>query len=196
MEKIMDSNSKPIEITFHGRGGQTAVTASQLLAQMAYEKGFKDTIAIPIIGAERRGAPIMAFTKVSKDKVIRTYDSVKDPDYVMIFDISLLDIPRVRETIKDDTILILNSDKPLNSGIVPKNVKVYIVDATGICINNKFMHSSGPILNIPMLGAFGKVTGYYDLKTMEKVLKKEFGEKKLPTNLAVAKDAYDSVKEV
>ena len=55
-----------IEITFHGRGGQTAVTASQLLAECAFEKGFKDTIAIPIIGAERRGAPIQAFTKIAR----------------------------------------------------------------------------------------------------------------------------------
>ncbi len=48
----------------HCRGGQTCITASQLLAEMAFEKGFKDTIAIPIIGAERRGAPIQAFTKI------------------------------------------------------------------------------------------------------------------------------------
>ena len=58
------------------------------------------------------------------------------------------------------------------------------------------MHSSGPILNIPMLGAFGKISGYYDLGTMEKVLKKEFGEKKIEQNMNVARDAYESVKEV
>jgi len=58
------------------------------------------------------------------------------------------------------------------------------------------MHSSGPILNIPMLGAFGKVTGYYDLDIMEKVLRKEFGENKLEQNMSVARDAYESVKEV
>ena len=63
---------KIIEVTFHGRGGQTAITASQLLAQMAYEKGFIDAIAIPIIGAERRGAPIQAFTKLSQNKPIKT----------------------------------------------------------------------------------------------------------------------------
>jgi len=57
---------KIIEVAFHGRGGQTAITASQLLAEMAYESGFKDAIAIPIIGAERRGAPIQAFSKISR----------------------------------------------------------------------------------------------------------------------------------
>lgn len=185
-----------IEITFHGRGGQTSITASQLLAEFAYEEGFKDMIAIPIIGAERRGAPILAFTKLSKDKPIRTYDSVKTPDYIFIFDTSLLDIQRVRATIKEGVTLIADSVDPLDKSKLPKDVKVFIVDATGICIKRSFMHSSGPILNIPMLGAFGKVSGYYDLNTMEKVLKKQYGEKKIEQNMNVARDAYESVKEV
>jgi len=185
-----------IEITFHGRGGQTAITASQLLAEMAYEEGFIDTIAIPIIGAERRGAPIMAFTKISKNKPIKTYDSVVNPDFVFIFDISLLDVPKVKATIKNGVTLIVNSKNSIDTSDLPNNIKIYIVDATGICIQRGFMHSSGPILNIPMLGAFGKVSGYYNLDTMEKVINKEFGEKKVEKNMAVAKDAYETVKEV
>ncbi|MFW9949158.1 MAG: 2-oxoacid:acceptor oxidoreductase family protein [Candidatus Thorarchaeota archaeon] len=185
-----------IEITFHGRGGQTAITASQLLAEMAFEKGFKDTIAIPIIGAERRGAPIQAFTKLSKDKPIKTYDSVVNPDYILVFDISLLNIPRIKETIKSGVVLIANSSKPFDTKKFGDGIKLYLVDATGICIKRGFMHASGPILNIPMLGAFGKVTGYYDLNVMEKVIKKEFGEARLSKNMNVAKDAYDNVKEV
>jgi len=190
------TNEKIVEITFHGRGGQTSITASQLLAEFAFEKGFKDAIAIPIIGAERRGAPIQAFTKLSKDKPIRTYDSVKDPDYMFIFDTTLLNIPKVKETIKEGVTLIVDSVEPLDKKKMPKDTKIYIVDATGICINRDFMHSSGPILNIPMLGAFGKITGYYDLDIMKKVLKKEFGENKLEQNMSVARDAYESVKEV
>ncbi len=185
-----------IEITFHGRGGQTSITASQLLAEFAYEKGFVDTIAIPIIGAERRGAPILAYTKISKTKPIRTYDSVKEPEYMFIFDTTLLNIPRVRETIKEGVTILADSVEPLDKNKLPKNVKVYIVDATGICINRGFMHSSGPILNIPMLGGFAKITGFYGLEIMEKVLKKEFGEKRIEKNMIVAKDAYETVKEV
>ena len=185
-----------IEITFHGRGGQTAITASQLLAQLAYEEGFKDAIAIPIIGAERRGAPIQAFTKISRNKPIKTYDSVVNPDYIMVFDTSLIEIPKVKATIKEGVTLLINSKKSIDLSLFPKNLKIHLVDATGICINRGFMHSSGPILNIPMLGAFGKITGYYDLKIMEKVLKKEFGENRLEKNIIVAKDAYNSVREV
>jgi len=184
-----------IEITFHGRGGQTAITASQLLAQLAYEESFKDAIAIPIIGAERRGAPIQAFTKISRNKPIKTYDSVVNPDYIMVFDTSLLEIPRVKETIREGVTLLINSVKSIDLSLFPKNLKIYLVDATGICINRGFMHSSGPILNIPMLGAFGKITGYFNLLIMEKVFKKEFGENRLEKNMIVAKDAYNSVRE-
>ncbi|TKJ24030.1 MAG: hypothetical protein CEE42_11485 [Promethearchaeota archaeon Loki_b31] len=194
MKKNLTDN-EIVEITYHGRGGQTAITASQLLAQLAFEKGFKDAIAIPIIGAERRGAPIQAFTKISKNKPIKTYDSVVNPDYIMVFDTSLLEIPRVKETIKEGVTLLINSAKPIDLSLFPKNLKIYLVDATGICINRGFMHSSGPILNIPMLGAFGKITGYYDLKIMEKVLKKEFGENRLEKNMSVANDGYESVRE-
>jgi 2-oxoacid:acceptor oxidoreductase gamma subunit (pyruvate/2-ketoisovalerate family) len=189
------SENQIIEVTMHGRGGQTAITASQLLAQLAYEKGFKDTIAIPIIGAERRGAPIQAFTKLSKNRPIKTYDSVVNPDFIIVFDTSLLEIPRIQDSIPEGVTILANSKTSFDTKKFGKNIKLYIIDATGICIENKFMHSSGPILNIPMLGAFGKITGYYDLKIMEKVIRKEFGENRLEKNMIVAKAAYELVKE-
>ncbi|MFX0006596.1 MAG: 2-oxoacid:acceptor oxidoreductase family protein [Promethearchaeota archaeon] len=192
----MSDNEKIVEISMHCRGGQTCITASQLLAEMAYEEGFRDTIAIPIIGAERRGAPIQAFSKISKIKSIKTYDSVVNPDYILMFDTSLLDIPTIKASIKEGVNLIINSADPIDTSDLPKKIKIFIVDATGICIQKNFMHASGPILNIPMLGAFAKVTGYYNLDTMEKVIKKEFGEKRLESNMSVAKDAYESVREM
>jgi len=192
----LSQEEKIVEISMHCRGGQTCITASQLLTEMAFEQGFKDTIAIPIIGAERRGAPIQAFAKISKSKAIKTYDSVVNPDYILMFDTSLLDIPKIKETIKEGTTLIVNSPDPIDTTDLPKNIKIFVVDATGICIQRKFMHSSGPILNIPMLGAFGKVTGYYDLNIMEKVIKKEFGEGRLEKNMRVANDAFETVREV
>ena len=194
--KTLSQEQKIVEISMHCRGGQTCITASQLLAEMAFEKGFKDTIAIPIIGAERRGAPIQAFTKISKNKSIKTYDSIVNPDYLLLFDTSLIEIPRIKATIKDGVTLIVNCPDPIDSSDLPKNIKIFIVDATGICIKRDFMHASGPILNIPMLGAFGKITGYYDLEIMEKVIRKEFGESKVDKNMSVARDAYESVKEV
>lgn len=192
----MSDEEKIVEISMHCRGGQTCITASQLLAEMAFEKGFKDIIAIPIIGAERRGAPIQAFTKVSRSRSIKTYDSVVNPDFILMFDISLLEIPKIRDTIKVGVNLIINSPNPIDKEGLPEDIRIFIVDATGICIKREFMHASGPILNIPMLGAFGKISGFYDLETMEKVIKKKFGEEKIIKNMSAAEDAYHSVKEI
>ena len=166
------------------------------MAELAYEEGFKDAISIPLIGAERRGAPIQAYTKLSKKKTIKTYDSVKNPDFILIFDDSLLEIPKVQDTIKEGAILVINSKDPNSIKKFTKNNKTFIIDATGICIKRGLMHASGPILNVPMLGAFGKVSGFYSINTIEKVMKRVFGEDKLEINLNVARDAYNAVKEV
>jgi len=127
---------------------------------------------------------------------IKTYDSVIDPDYMLIFDPSLLEIPRILESIKSGVTLLINTKNPIDTCEFPENIKIFIVDATGICIKLGFMHSSGPILNIPMLGAFGQLTGFYNLGTLKKVLYSEFGEAKGKKNLEVAVEAYNNVKEV
>lgn len=187
------TKNKIIEISFYARGGQTAVTASQLLAKMAYVAGgIKDVLSIPIIGAERRGAPIQAFTKLSKEKEIKVYSSVINPDYVLIFDTSLLNIQKVKDSIKKETTFIINSSRFSIKNLLPQNSKIYIVDATGICVNRNLIKENWPILNVPMLGAFGKVSGYYDLQVMEKVLGKKF-QKSIKQNLGAAKESYESV---
>jgi len=56
-----------IEIRFHGRGGQGAVTAARLLAEAAFAEG-KHSQALPFFGAERRGAPVLAFTRIEGGK--------------------------------------------------------------------------------------------------------------------------------
>ncbi|MDO4556731.1 MAG: 2-oxoacid:acceptor oxidoreductase family protein, partial [Lachnospiraceae bacterium] len=52
------------EIRWHGRGGQGAFTAARLLgnAVSIYEE--KYALAFPSFGPERRGAPVLAFTRI------------------------------------------------------------------------------------------------------------------------------------
>ena len=60
-----------IEIIIHGRGGQGAVTACELIAEAAYLSGnFVDVHAYPSFGAERRGAPVQAYAKLSRQEKI------------------------------------------------------------------------------------------------------------------------------
>jgi len=55
------------EVRFHGRGGQGARMAAEALADAAFLEG-NYAVAFPFFGAERRGAPVVAFTRVDQKK--------------------------------------------------------------------------------------------------------------------------------
>jgi Pyruvate/2-oxoacid:ferredoxin oxidoreductase gamma subunit len=78
-------NHNIYEVLFHARGGMGAVTASELLCEIAFVDGFKDVLSVPIIGAERRGSPVKANARLSPTKEIKSYSEVKDADVTLIF---------------------------------------------------------------------------------------------------------------
>src|SRR5512142_2037901 len=98
-----------IEIRFHGRGGQGAVTSAELTALAAIGEG-KYAQAFPSFGPERRGAPVMAFVRVS-DTPIRTREKVYSPNIVIVLDPSLLGIVDVSAGLRSGGMIILNSPK-------------------------------------------------------------------------------------
>ena len=93
-----------IEIRFHGRGGQGAVTAAEILAKAAFKDG-KYSQAFPFFGVERRGAPVMAFTRIDSEPINLRYQ-VYNPDHVIVLD----------------------------DGLLSASHKVFDVDATGIAL--------------------------------------------------------------
>ncbi|MFP3871127.1 MAG: pyruvate ferredoxin oxidoreductase subunit gamma [Syntrophobacteria bacterium] len=160
-----------IEIRFHGRGGQGAVTSAELTALAAIEQG-KYAQAFPSFGPERRGAPVMAFVRVS-DEPIRTREKIYEPDIVVVLDASLLDIVDVTAGLKKDGVVVLNTAKGAEeiraaSGI---KAKLALVDATRIA-----MESMGvPITNTTMLGAMLKANNLLPVSAMEGPLRERFG---------------------
>jgi len=100
-------------VRFHGRGGQGAKTASRILGTAAFIEGFVAQDS-PIYGAERRGAPVVAFTRIAKEP-IRERGLIAHPDLVVIADASLVQDPaaRVLDGIDERTAVFVNS--PLNA---------------------------------------------------------------------------------
>ena len=98
-----------IAVRFHGRGGQGAKTASRILGTAAFleELTAQDS---PIYGAERRGAPVSAFTRLAKEP-IRERGMITHPDLVVVADASLIGDPaaRVTEGIDERTAVFVNS---------------------------------------------------------------------------------------
>ncbi|MHA1776966.1 MAG: 2-oxoacid:acceptor oxidoreductase family protein [Promethearchaeota archaeon] len=194
---------KIFEITMHGRGGQGAITASLLLCEVAYADGYTDVLSIPKIGAERRGAPIKAFAKLSRNREIKNYSAIEDADITIIFDDSLIPLPGVADAIKHGTILI-NTNREIDISNFPEACKIYTVPVTNIALELNLTTAGYPILNIPLLGALTKIK-YYDesgetdlglhLETIEKVALKKFGSRG-HLNYEAARKAAEQVKEV
>lgn len=173
-----------IEIRFHGRGGQGAVTAAEILAKSAFEDG-KFAQAFPFFGVERRGAPVMAFTRIS-DEPIRRRDQVYEPDYVVVLDDGLMNVVDVYSGLKEDGGVIVNTTD--ESKVAGKS-KAYIIDATGIALENLGVN----IVNTVMLGSFAKKSGTINIESLLKVIKESFPGKVGEKNAVAAKIAYDKI---
>ncbi len=172
-----------IEIRFHGRGGQGAVTAAEILAKAAFEDG-KYCQAFPFFGAERKGAPVMAFTRISDIPIRRRYQ-VYNPDYVVVLDGTLLEAVDVLSGLKKGGKVVINAKDNVDLG-----VKSYSIDATGIALEVLGV----PIVNTVMLGAFAKVTGEVTLDSIINITKETFPGKMGEKNAEAAKIAYEKVK--
>ncbi|MCK4327551.1 MAG: pyruvate ferredoxin oxidoreductase subunit gamma [Candidatus Diapherotrites archaeon] len=133
-----------MEIRFHGRGGQGAVTAAEVLAVAAFKDG-KYAQAFGKFGPERRGAPVQSFTRIS-DEPIRIRQEVYEPDCVVVLDASLMKVVDVREGLKEGGILIINTGEEVAGA--------WAVDATQIAMDV----IGKPIVNTAMLGAFNKAS--------------------------------------
>jgi pyruvate ferredoxin oxidoreductase gamma subunit len=176
------------EIRFHGRGGQGAVTAADILATAAFYDG-KYCQAFPFFGVERRGAPVMAFARIS-DKFIRQRNQIYEPDYIMVQDATLLDTIDVSQGLKSDGKAIINTEKKSEELNIETDAEIYTVNATKIALDILGV----PIVNTAMLGTFAAVTGQVTLDSLKKAIKKRFPEKLAAKNVSAVESAHDSTE--
>ena len=183
------------EIRWHGRGGQGAVTAAKMVAELALGEG-RYFQAFPEYGPERSGAPIVAFTRVS-DEPIQVYAGVEHPGIVIVLDSSLLGIVDVTKGAPADAIVLVNSEKApadlrKQYGVVGH--QLYTIAATRIAIET----IRRPIPNTPMVGALARITGLFAIDDVVEFLEHEFGKKFPPKvvegNINAIKRSYEEVK--
>jgi 2-oxoacid:acceptor oxidoreductase gamma subunit (pyruvate/2-ketoisovalerate family) len=187
-----DLLKKILEVRWHGRGGQGAWTASELLARAAISEG-KYIQSFPEFGPERMGAPVTAFTRISTEP-IRIHCAVYNPDVVAVLDPTLLKTVKVTDGMSNDGgDIIVNSKE--NAAQIRKMLdtnkgKVWTVPASDISLKILGM----PITNTAMLGAVARVTGAVNLGTIEKMIKARFRPDVAEKNFSVVKEAYQEVK--
>ena len=183
---------KMLEFRWHGRGGQGAWTASELLARTAIYEG-KYIQSFPEFGPERMGAPVTAFTRISTEP-IRLHCAVYEPDVVAVLDPTLLKAVPAAAGLNENGIIIVNSaDEPAKVKEVLKmeKGKVWTVPATEIALRILGM----PITNTAMLGAVARATSIVSLESVEKTVKERFRLDIAEKNFAVIKEAYKEAKQ-
>ena len=182
---------KILEVRWHGRGGQGAWTASELLARTAIHEG-KYIQSFPEFGPERMGAPVTAFTRISTEP-IKIHCAVYEPDIVAVLDPTLLRTVPVTSGISEEGIIIINSkDDPaeVRKTLKTEKGKVWTIPATEIAI--KILRL--PITSTAMLGAVARATGIINLESVEKTVKERFRRDIAERNFAVIKEAYQEAK--
>jgi 2-oxoacid:acceptor oxidoreductase gamma subunit (pyruvate/2-ketoisovalerate family) len=187
-----DLTNEILEIRWHGRGGQGAWTASELLARTAIAEG-KYVQSFPEFGPERGGAPVTAFTRISSEP-IKIHCAVYNPDVVAVLDPTLLKTVNVADGLNEEGgNIIVNTDKdPMEiKKLLRSNAgKVWTVKASEISLKILGM----PITNTAMLGAVARVTNIVSLKTVEKMINERFRGDVAAKNFAVVKEAYEGVR--
>ncbi|MFW6118455.1 MAG: 2-oxoacid:acceptor oxidoreductase family protein [Chloroflexota bacterium] len=174
-----------LEIRWHGRGGMGAVTSAELVARAAISEE-KYAQSFPSFGPERRGAPVLAFLRVS-DEVIKSRTVIYEPDVVAVLDPGLLHAVDVTSGLKQNGKIIINSRKS------PAELKsefgykwpVAAVNATKIAREAIGL----PITNTALIGALLKVTEIVKFDSLVEQLQERFGPR-AKGNIEAMKRAY------
>ena len=181
---------KSIEVRWHGRGGQGAVTAAMILAEAAFYSGYKGVTAAPFFGAERRGAPIIATTRFGREPV-RTFSLVEQPDVVVVLDETLLRVVDVTAGMRPDGILLINTSKTPDAVQLKNPVNVATTNA-GECARAAGLIVAGSVLfNTSILGGFARATGLLTMESVEQALRNHFSGEAGERNVKGARLTYD-----
>ncbi|MDO5044037.1 MAG: 2-oxoacid:acceptor oxidoreductase family protein [Coriobacteriia bacterium] len=184
-----------VEIRWHARAGQGAVTASQLIAETALEEG-KFMQSMPEYGPERTGAPLRAYTRVS-DEPIEIHNNVTHPDIVIILDDTLIELTDVLEGIKPNGKILVNTrlckeDMEEKLGC-SEGIEVAVVPATDIALDT----IGRDIPNAPIAGALSKFTELISLDNLldhvERSFSEKFSQQVVQGNLESIQMAYEDV---
>lgn len=179
------------EVRWHGRGGQGAWTASELLAKAALHEG-KYIQSFPDFGPERMGAPLCAYTRIS-DEPINIHCAISTPDVVVVLDPTLLKTVPIDRGLPEDGVLIVNTrESPVNirMGLNLSGRIVWTIPATDIAV--KVL--GRPISNTAMLGAVVRAIGIINLNSLERVIKERFPPGIAERNVEVVKMAHNEAR--
>jgi 2-oxoacid:acceptor oxidoreductase gamma subunit (pyruvate/2-ketoisovalerate family) len=178
-----------IQIRWHGRGGQGAITAAKVVAEAAFRSGYGGVVMAPTFGTERRGAPVTTSLKISREK-IRDLSPILAPDIVVVLDHLILNEVDVTAGLKPGGLLVINSPRsPQDHKLTDYRVAVANVTKLGIEAG-----LSKGIVNSGIIGALSKASGLIDIEILLQCISKEFASRKPENNSGSARMVYDATQ--
>lgn len=182
------------QVRIHGRGGQGAVTAAEMLSVAAFDEG-RHAQAFPSFGSERTGAPVVAFCRID-DRPIRSHDPITEPDAVIVQDPTLLHLVRVFDGLGPAGYVLVNTSRSFEElGIEDLVVgrdpdRLLTVPATDLSRE----HLGKPRPNTALLGGFAALTGVVSLHAVQDAIRQRFKGEVAEQNAAIAGAAYAHVQ--
>lgn len=176
-----------VEIRIHGRGGQGAVSAAQILASAFFKEG-KYIQSFSSFGGERRGVPVVGFVRAD-DRRIRLRCEITSPDHIVCLDSSLIEEAGAAQGVKEAGLLLINSERGPEDFRFNPSVRVFTVNAEEIA----WHHRLGGIVNTAILGAYARASQLVNLETVIEVIR-ETVPANVRANEEVARQAYAEVR--
>jgi len=177
------------EVIWHGRGGQGAVVAAQILAETAYLQGFLGVTSAPTFGPERRGAPVSASTRIARNP-IRIVSQIDLADIAVVLDATLFGVIDVVGRLKPGGLIIINTPLKPDDFKVNGSRDVACVDAVDVALKHRLVREGAPVINTAMLGAFSRASELVSLDNIEKALKLKLSSDAAILNFEVVRSAY------
>jgi 2-oxoacid:acceptor oxidoreductase gamma subunit (pyruvate/2-ketoisovalerate family) len=175
-----------IEIRWHGRGGQGAITAAKIFATAAFKSGYTGVVMAPTFGTERRGAPVFTSLKVAKEKI---YDisPIETPDVVVVLDHLLLAEADVTGGLKHGGLIVLNT--PLAPSAYDfEGMRLAVADVTALSVEAGLRHG---VVNSGIIGSLCRSLDIVPFDLVLSEIEAEFKTKKPEANAQAARLAYD-----
>ena len=175
-----------IEVVWHGRGGQGAFTAARILGEAATLFSDNHALSFPTFGPERRGAPVLGFTKI--DSVpIADRSEIESADFRIYLDETLFDGDSSRE-LKRGGICLINGASGAETTINRRGA--LRIDATALALDILGL----PIVNTAMIGALAAVWAGIPLVSLEKAILLELKPSAAQKNIVLLNAAYNATK--
>jgi 2-oxoacid:acceptor oxidoreductase gamma subunit (pyruvate/2-ketoisovalerate family) len=180
-------SKEKIDIRWHGRGGQGAITAARVVAKAMFDAGYSGVAMVPTFGTERRGAPVFTSLKISKTKI---YDlsPIEEPDIIVVLDHLLLQEEDITYGLKNGGILVINSPCGIEDHRMD-GIKVAVCDVTEL---SKQAGLPEGMVNAGIIGALATASGIIDIESLIDAVKAEFSKRKPDRNAQAARLAYEN----